>query len=284
MPIFRRSKTDSPQLTIDDVLWGVARREGHSDTDDPLVHQRLVQHAFPFGDDERAVCGFKPPKRTSRADDEPRPQLALAGPDNPRCPKCLALLLPAAGPADAIDTQQTGDQEAEAPTATSVAAQDAEEAEAEDAEDTEAEAEPEPPPDAEASADDEPSEDAVGDEQIGAAEVAPRHSEWSPRSGMTAEDDAGDGQDEGATVRNRTSARRGGRVNVPAGRRSVVTELPERARNAAIAARVDAEVDDLRVESVTVNDDGTAQITLNRKTSESIDVIWFMVSGPGGDS
>jgi hypothetical protein len=64
------------------------------------MHVGVVQHAFLLGQDERALCGFKTPKYSTTADRTPRARLALAGPDNPRCPKCSEALALSPTPID----------------------------------------------------------------------------------------------------------------------------------------------------------------------------------------
>src|SRR3954447_2754765 len=97
MPIFKRANNHRELIQPEGVLWGVPRREGSSDTDDPLVHAGLVQHAFVLGQDEQALCGYKTPKYATTADKTARPRLALAGRDNPRCRKCTVALALAPG-------------------------------------------------------------------------------------------------------------------------------------------------------------------------------------------
>jgi hypothetical protein len=98
MPIFRRTRKDLPHVAAEEVLWGTARREAASDRDDPIVHAGLVQHAFLLGDDERAICGFRPPVASDFGGRARVPQLALPGPDNPRCSSCLRLMAGAEPP------------------------------------------------------------------------------------------------------------------------------------------------------------------------------------------
>lgn len=107
MPLLRRPKDAGLRFKPDDVLWGVARREGYSDTDDPTQHDAVVQHAFEFGTDKRAICGFEPPRRRSRVTATPHPQLAIPGPSNPRCPRCEALLGGTPGPAADVGMAET---------------------------------------------------------------------------------------------------------------------------------------------------------------------------------
>jgi hypothetical protein len=157
-----------------------------------------------------------------------RPQLALAGRDNPRCTKCGALV--------SATAQELPSQGEAAPHAMPGVV---------GGNDPGGERHPEPSGDA----DEEPADDV----------------------------DAG-------PARRRSSVRQGGRATVPAGRRSVVTEIPARARGMAIAAQLDGASHGLYVQSVSLVEDGTARITLNQRTEVPVDVVWFTVSGPAGPS
>src|SRR3954468_12172081 len=97
MPIFKRANNDRELIPPEGVLWGVPRKEGSSDTDDPLVHVGVIQHAFVLGQDDQAVCGYKTPRYATTGDKTARPRLALAGRDNPRCRKCTAAVALAPG-------------------------------------------------------------------------------------------------------------------------------------------------------------------------------------------
>jgi len=84
---------DAPLYEEEQVIWGVPRRAGLDEQDDPKAHGGLTQHAFELGNDERAICGFEPPKRASGPTAKPRAQLAVPNPRlNPRCPKCVKLI------------------------------------------------------------------------------------------------------------------------------------------------------------------------------------------------
>jgi hypothetical protein len=85
-------------------------------------------------------------------------------------------------------------------------------------------------------------------------------------------------RDETRTPR-RSSVRRAGRITVPAGRRSVVTNLPSKWHGAAITADV-VGPDEFRVQSIRVSDDGAVRITLNQKATVPVDLILYLVSGP----
>jgi hypothetical protein len=82
----------------------------------------------------------------------------------------------------------------------------------------------------------------------------------------------------------RRSVRRGGTVVVGPGRRSVSIDLPVSAEIAGIVANVEPEVQDVRVEAVTVNNDSTARVTLNRPAPTAIQVAWYVVSNPFRES
>jgi hypothetical protein len=80
------------RLAAGDILWGVARRDGCTDLDDPRAHAGLVQHAFPLGSDDRAVCGYRPPRRRSEFAAEMRVELAAPSAEyNPPCPSCVEI-------------------------------------------------------------------------------------------------------------------------------------------------------------------------------------------------
>ena len=94
----------------DQVIWGVPRRAGLDEQDDPKAHAGLTQHAFQPGNDDRAICGFEPPKRAGGPTAKPRAQLAVPNSRlNPRCPKCLKLIavpVAAAAPASADEATE----------------------------------------------------------------------------------------------------------------------------------------------------------------------------------
>src|SRR5688572_8511526 len=194
MRLFRGSKQDKTRWFDDEVLWGVPRREGYSDTSDPLAHKGLTQHAFEFGIDERAICGFEPPRRPSRNYRDPRPQLALAGTDNPRCPKCAALLgRRGAVAADEVATEQR------------------------DAEDTSAQAVG-------------IAERALAERP---SKFAPREPGWDLRQTVEVNGETNGDEPEDTAPQaerrpaGRRSVRRGGIAVVPAGRKSIVIDFPE---------------------------------------------------------
>jgi hypothetical protein len=82
----RRNRKAGPLVSRSSVVWGVRRRSGFSEVDDPRAHDGLVQHAYLAGYDVLAVCGYRPLRRRQRR------AAPLAAPTalNPECPDCLA--------------------------------------------------------------------------------------------------------------------------------------------------------------------------------------------------
>ena len=77
----------------DEILWGIQRLPEFSEIDNPRAHAGLVQHAFPFGRDELAVCGFTPrPRHHWRLS----PLAVPSSQYNPTCRRCSSLVRPAA--------------------------------------------------------------------------------------------------------------------------------------------------------------------------------------------
>jgi hypothetical protein len=92
LPRIGRRAVLEREFNAHEVMWGVRRRAGYGDTDDPSAHAGLIQHAFLIGDATTALCGFKP-LRFGRRRAMP---LALATDYNPHCRRCLsAVALPA---------------------------------------------------------------------------------------------------------------------------------------------------------------------------------------------
>jgi hypothetical protein len=48
---------------IDVIMWGVAVRDGYDELNDPSHHRGMTGHAFLEGNDEEALCGYRPPMR-----------------------------------------------------------------------------------------------------------------------------------------------------------------------------------------------------------------------------
>ena len=86
----RKKQPEGPE--VGEVIWGIVGQPGYSDTDDPAPNKKTMQHAFELGRDEQAICGFTPPRRRSATGTATRPLLATAGPGNPQCRRCRAIL------------------------------------------------------------------------------------------------------------------------------------------------------------------------------------------------
>jgi hypothetical protein len=352
MRIFRRPRENYDDAAATEVMWGVPRREGLSDTDDPSAHSGVMQHAFEFGRDERAICGFEPPKRPSRAYRDARSQLAVPGRDNPKCRKCEVLVasrvrgdkaVPVmdraareaaakesveadvatptpeeavadsdaepAPPPGMIGEREIGGEQAEAQAHTEVEEAATDEQTPESARAPEAEqdgdAEPatdfdqtavseqvavspqaeeyEPTAELEPTPSQQPSEDEHPADQAADDELATEYEAEYERSDL---DSLSSARDPGFHPRaqperaRRRSVRRGGTVLIGPGRRSVVIEVPISTGVAGIVANVETAIEDVRVEAVTVGNDGTARVTLNRPAPAAVEVAWYIVSNP----
>jgi hypothetical protein len=79
---------ERPGFDNDDINWGVGRRPGFSEFDDPSAHRDLIQHAFLDGTDARALCGYRP-HRWHRGRSV---RVAAATHLNPQCANCKAAM------------------------------------------------------------------------------------------------------------------------------------------------------------------------------------------------
>jgi hypothetical protein len=59
-----RSHADA-RPAVDVIMWGVAIRDGYDELNDPSYHRGMTGHAFLEGNDEQALCGYRPPMRTT---------------------------------------------------------------------------------------------------------------------------------------------------------------------------------------------------------------------------
>ena len=81
---YRRRATASIPSSPDEIVWGVRRKIGYSEIDDPSVHSGLTQHAFSLSDYGIALCGTK-------TYGQRRPEyirLAVPTQENPVCREC----------------------------------------------------------------------------------------------------------------------------------------------------------------------------------------------------
>lgn len=84
LSILQRGTPTPIPSSADQIIWGVRRKYGYNEIDDPSAHRGLQQHAFVVGDYGRALCGTK-------AHGWRRPKhirLALPTEENPACRKC----------------------------------------------------------------------------------------------------------------------------------------------------------------------------------------------------
>jgi hypothetical protein len=76
----------------DEVVWGVAIREGFDEMDDPWYHKGMTQHAYLEGNDAVALCGFRPPRSGPRT--RRRTRLGLpTNEDHPMCGMCARMVV-----------------------------------------------------------------------------------------------------------------------------------------------------------------------------------------------
>lgn len=273
----------SPTFTEAQVIWGVPLREGHSDDDDPRAHQGVAQHAFEIGSDERAVCGFEPPKRTHGTYKAPRPQLGLpSGRYNPRCKKCAALVVAVGSEADAVSEPAAAIEARSGemigthvtPTAEVPTEELAEEEPIDAAEPQREPVEPEP---AEAEtaeaerADDDAADDSEAHADEATATVVERES-IEPESWVA---EAAPDSD----VTSMTEIGWQGSLTVPAGRATVVIEAAD-AVGAQVVARVVRGPHGIFVESVTV-EKGRPTVRLNAPADVPVTVAWLVVPDLG---
>ena len=83
--IRRASAPAKHRFAANDVHWGVRRRRGFSEFDDPAAHRGLTQHAFLVGYDRIALCGYRP---VGRRDRTVVPLAAATPGGNPMCAAC----------------------------------------------------------------------------------------------------------------------------------------------------------------------------------------------------
>ncbi|MDP8904233.1 MAG: hypothetical protein M3N29_02755 [Chloroflexota bacterium] len=223
-----------------EVIWGVALREGHSDDGDPQAHAGALAHAFEIGNDERALCGFEPPKRAHATYRTPRAQLALpSAKHNPRCRKCAA----------------------------SVTAAFSNEEEAAEAEATES-VEP---------SDDADSRTAVEGARI-PARSQPVGLVGRPGATRSSPSPAAPPTSVSAPAEPLALVRRGhwqGTVTVPPGDRSIEVTAPDVPGSDLVARVVEGPEGIAVVEAVLAS--GRAELVLNGAASEPVTIAWFVV-------
>jgi hypothetical protein len=76
----------------DEVVWGIVIRNGFDEMDDPWYHRGTTQHAYLEGNDNVAICGFRPPQSGPRTRRRSRLGLPTAG-EHPMCGMCARLVV-----------------------------------------------------------------------------------------------------------------------------------------------------------------------------------------------
>jgi hypothetical protein len=76
----------------DEVVWGIVIRNGFDELDDPFYHRGTTQHAYLEGNDNVAICGFRPPQSGPRTRRRSRLGLPTAG-VHPMCGMCARLVV-----------------------------------------------------------------------------------------------------------------------------------------------------------------------------------------------
>ena len=267
-----RAKADRQPWAEDALIWGVPRRAGYDDHDDPKAHAGLVQHAFEVGSDERAICGFVPPKRASGPTAKPRPQLALPSTKlNPRCPKCVRLIAQNAPP----------EQLAPEP-----ANEAAETATHELAGEHPADAAPEAPSDETAeSPADEPPRAGQPPPNDGGTRGPTRQASRRPTGGNRPPPPPppppppNEGPPAGRLPRAESWE---GTAHIEIGEISTVVRPPDKPGLGVVASVVSGP-SGTRVASVTVSEDGSAIISLSDRARGRVTVAWFVVPAVDGN-
>ena len=292
------------------VIWGVPRRAGLDEQDDPKAHAGLTQHAFEIGNDERAICGFEPPKRASGPTAKARAQLAMPNPRlNPRCPKCLKLMVPApsASVTEEAAVEALADEEVQAPELPPVerigiaevggddesASAEAPAAEPDDEFTAEVEAEPVADVDAEpvAEVEDEPVAEVVPEEaafaalgEFGQSVANPPASgalaaRLMPPPPPPAPETVQSVQPQQAGVMPPMSMRSAsweGTAVFAAGQMTALVRPPSQPGMGVVASVISGP-SGTRVASVHINSDGLAQISLSEPARGPVSVAWFAV-------
>jgi len=76
----------------DEVVWGIVIRNGFDELDDPWYHRGTTQHAYLEGNDNVAICGFRPPQSGPRTRRRSRLGLPTSG-EHPMCGMCARMVV-----------------------------------------------------------------------------------------------------------------------------------------------------------------------------------------------
>jgi hypothetical protein len=76
----------------DEIVWGIVIRSGFDEMDDPWYHRGTTQHAYLEGNDNVAICGFRPPQSGPRTRRRSRLGLPTTG-EHPMCGMCARMVV-----------------------------------------------------------------------------------------------------------------------------------------------------------------------------------------------
>jgi hypothetical protein len=76
----------------DEIVWGIVIRNGFDELDDPWYHRGTTQHAYLEGNDNVAICGFRPPQSGPRTRRRSRLGLPTPG-EHPMCGMCARMVV-----------------------------------------------------------------------------------------------------------------------------------------------------------------------------------------------
>ncbi len=74
------------------MAWGITIRNGFDEMDDPGYHLGTTQHAYLEGNDNVAICGFRPPQSGPRTRRRSRLGMPTAG-EHPMCGMCARMVV-----------------------------------------------------------------------------------------------------------------------------------------------------------------------------------------------
>ena len=63
MPRFATKVHSEGVFPADEIRWGIAIRHGHDEIDDTWYHRGIPGHAYLAGNDQVALCGYRPRQR-----------------------------------------------------------------------------------------------------------------------------------------------------------------------------------------------------------------------------
>jgi hypothetical protein len=95
-PMAQVSQSPQPRtgrtFPADEVVWGIVIRNGFDEIDDPWYHRGTTQHAYLEGNDNVAICGFRPPQSGPRTRRRTRLGLPTTG-EHPMCGMCARMVV-----------------------------------------------------------------------------------------------------------------------------------------------------------------------------------------------